>query len=95
MKTFTVGPQPGGEWGGQYRELHETIDGGLYSPRMVGIVRTSDAQLIAASPELLEALREILDLCNGPADSRAELAHHIIASAGTAIAKATEGEVRP
>lgn len=50
-----------------------------------------DARLIAACPDMLEALKEIADVCRGPAATRAELAHAVLESASAAIAKATKG----
>lgn len=46
------------------------------------------ARLIAAAPDLLAALEEIADICDGPAASRAELAQAVKDSARAAIVKA-------
>lgn len=55
-----------------------------------------DAQtlaLIAAAPAMRAALREIADLCDGPAATRAELAHAIKESARQALAVSVDRSV--
>lgn len=51
-----------------------------------GGLQEANARLIAAAPEMLEALKEILDCANGLIDER-----EILNIATTAIAKATGG----
>jgi hypothetical protein len=81
---WAVGPHPGNLAGIDWRTI-VTNHGGHFDAAYVGEAMLSDARLIAAAPELLAALQNIV-----MNDDGSPIAHIMASIARTAIAKATE-----
>jgi hypothetical protein len=81
---WVIAPHPSINAGDDWRTV-VTLERGIFGPRYVGEALLSDALLIAAAPELLAALRNIV-----MNDDGSPIAHIMASIARTAIAKATE-----
>jgi hypothetical protein len=81
---WIVAPSSNKGNGSAWRDIHST--GGPFSPSYVGEALEQDAQLIAAAPDLLEALQQLVDSDPVDAVRNPELAFR---KAREAIAKAT------
>ncbi len=100
MKKHTPGPWVNTGLDHQYPKEINIQSGNLYIARTIGglglIEETANANLIAAAPELLEALRNLMSACY-KADLHEELSEIVdgclLDAAETAIAKANGEEV--
>ena len=81
---WIVAPSSNKGNGSDWRDIHST--GGEFSPSYVGEALVQDAQLIAAAPELLEALQLIAN--TDPVDAALD-PQRAVRVAFAAIAKAT------